>query len=284
VSIDQPSGNPAPWQWPGLWSLNLPVLIVLWQLFFAQTFHVWLGGYHFAAAAGLVWLFVGAERWTFFFRLRQPARPPASCDLEEQRLAMIRIGLLVVVGLVLMAIFRAHTREVAGMLIWSSLGGLYLLGLRLKPSLTNETLPREMAYAIYLSGTGFLMVWANAAFRPLELILPSLLFLLLLFYYFALVATWAQSLVPATSTGTLFESPLGLVFRVVPLGLIFGGVALALMSPAVAANQVLLTLGVSALTLLMVDMWQHSLPKATLRLLADAALLAPVVPMLIALW
>lgn len=284
MSTDQSSGDPPPWQWPGLWSLNLPVVIVLWQLFFAQSFHVWQGGYHMAAVAGLVWAFAGAERWIFFFRLREGILDSPASEWEDQSAALIRIALLVVAGLVLVAIFRANTREVAGMLIWSSLGGAYLLGLRLKPDLINESLPPEMAYAIYGSGTAFLMVWANGAFGPLELLLPALLFLLLLFYYFALVATWAKPLVPAGSAGTLFDSPFGLLFRAVPLSLLFGGLVLAFMSPVIAANQILLALGVSGLTLFLLDIWQHSLSRFSARLLADLALMAPVLPLLIALW
>lgn len=283
VSTDDQPGCPAPWQWPGLWSLNLPVLLVLWQMLFAQTFHVWLGGYHFAAAGALVWTFAATERWIFVFRLKRRDGEPLSPDLIDQRSALVRICLLVGAGLVLVAVFRANVREVAGMMIWTALGGAYLVGLRLRPGPVNEFLPREMAYAAYLSGVGFLFVWANGAFPPWELVLPALLFMVLLFYYFSLVVTWSKSSVPVPAGGALFDSPLGLAFRLVPLTLIFGGAFLAWITPAVVADQVLLTIAVSGLILLLLDLWKHSLSHSASRLLADVALLAPAIPILITL-
>lgn len=251
-------------------------------MLFAQSFHVWLGGYHIAAAAALAWAFLATERWIFFFRLRDGTEDD-SRQAAEQRTSMVRICLLIVAGLVLVAFFRAHTREIAGMLIWTSLGGAYLLGIRLKPEQVGEILPREMALAIYLAGTVVLFTWASAAFAVTEILLPGMLFLLLLFYYFSLAVLWAKPLAPPPSTGPLFESPLGMAFRAVPVSLIFAGVFLAFLGPAMAADRLLITVGVSGLILVMLDVWQDSLDKAAARILADVALLTPVIPLLVGL-
>lgn len=282
MSNDENAGSPAPWQWPGLWSLNQPALVVLWLLLFAQTFHVWLGLYHYATAAALAWMFVATERWLFFFRLRANAEEETAA-LSEQRAAMIRICLLLIVGLVLVAGLRASPRETGGILIWSSLGGGYLLALRLYPATMSEILPREMALAIYLAGTVVLFVWAGAVFAPNEVLLPGFLLVLLLFYYFSLLVTWSRPWVPAPITGALFDGPLGIGFRTIPVVLIAAGVLLAVSMPLVAGDTLLMTIGVSVLILVMLDIWKKFLSAAAARIFADVAMLTPMLPLLASL-
>lgn len=273
---------PPTWQWPGLWSVNLPVLALLWHALFAHSFHIWLSGYHLFATAGLVWTFAAAERWIYFFRLHQgPPSEILAGDVIEQRDRMVRLCLLIVAGLLLIALFGARTREVGGMLIWSSLGGVYLVATRLAPERAGEFLPREMALAAYLAGTSVLFIWANAAFPPMRLLLPALLFLLLLFYYFCLIGSWANPLLPPLPTGPMLEGSAGAIYRGVPLLLIVAALVFVLFNRDVGTNPLFLSIGVSATILLLLDFWQRFLSKAAARLLADTALLAPALPLAI---
>lgn len=281
VFTDTKEDLPATWQWPGLWSINVPVLILLWHLLFAQSFHIWLNGYHFFATAGLAWIFVAAERWIFFFRLRPEAATTLSGDAAEQKGRMVRICLLIGAGILLISFVEARTREVAGILLWSSLGGAYLVGLRLAPVQMGEFLPREMGLAVYLSGTTALFVWANAGFPLVRLLLPAMLFLLLLFYYFCLVSRWAKPLLPTLSTGAMLEGPGSVIYRSVPFLLMAAAATFLLFNQDRAANTLLLSIGVSALILLLLDFWQRFLPHRAARILADVALLSPAVPLVV---
>lgn len=280
---DEEADLPAPWQWPGLWSLNLPCLVVVWQMLFAKSFHVWLGSFHFFTAAALAWAFLAGDRWIYFFRLRKDIGEqllPAAA-LAEQPGRMVRICILVVLGLVLIGILRTNTREFAGMLIWSSLGGGYLLGVRSAPARTMEFLPREIATALYLAGVTALFIWANGAFPPIHLLLPALLFLLLLFYYFCLVSAWAKPLLAEGGAGACLEGSLVSLYRGAPLVLIFAAAALVFIVPGVEAATPILTIAVSATVLLLLDIWQPWLSRRAARILADVALLTPLVPLVV---
>lgn len=283
VFTDDKGELPPRWQWPGLWSVNLPILVILWQSLFARAFYVPLTDYHYFATAALTWIFVALERWICFFRQPLPAGTEAPApDLTEERGQLLRICGIVLLSLAIATFFRATSSETAGILILTSLGGLYLVCLAAAPRLTTEYLPREMALPGYLAGALALFIWANSAFSPMRVLLPVLLFLLLLFYYICLVASWGKRQVPAPlATGALLAGPLGTLYRALPLGLIFAGAALSLLGRSLQGDPILLSLGVSGLILLLLDRWSPALGGVSQRILADAALLTPALPLLI---
>jgi hypothetical protein len=283
VLDDETCNWPPAWQWPGPWALNLPILAVLWQGLFARAFHVNLEGYHLFATAALVWLFVAVERWLFLFRARPQLLQSAlkAADFAEQRASLIRICGLVLLALGILVFFRATPRETGGMLMLLSAGGAYLAALSPRSAQKDDFFPREMALPAYITGAITLFIWTNAAFPPMRVLLPGLLFLLLLFYYFCLITRWAKSFVPLQQNASLLETPLAGLYRTMPLTMIFAGAALSLIAGALAAESLMLALAVSGATLLLLEIWQTNLSPHQARMFADAALLTPLVPFLL---
>lgn len=284
--LDNEKGKlPPPWQWPGLWTLNLPALAVTWQVLFAHAFSVQLALYHHLVLAGLVWVFVVLERWIFCFRLHpgvlKGTRDPA--ELQIQSGSILRIGGVVLFAIACTLYYRSSVREAAGTLLLSSAGGAYLLSLFRQTQPEGDYLPREMILAGFISAAVFLFIWANAVFSPMKILLPGLLFLLLLFYYFCLVARWTKPLLPSIQGTSLLETQLGGLYRGLPLFMIFAGAALALVAGDLTSNTLLLAIAVSALILLLLEAWQPYLSRQQARGFADLALLAPLVPILLLL-
>src|SRR5690606_21917713 len=134
----------------------------------------------------------------------------------------------------------------------------------------------------FLAGAATLFIWARAAFPQARYLLPAMLYVLLLFCHLRLTGSWTRSLAPvASDSAASMEKELQLIARMIAGFLVVLAFAFPFVTDDRAMLSPVVSVGVSALILLLLECWSASLARPAARVLADVALLSPVVPLAI---
>lgn len=239
------------WLWPNLLSLDAPVVALLWQMLFARCFHAEVS---ITAAALLmlsVWLIYAADR---VFDARGESKLPRHEFYRRNWKAVIPVW-----GAALaMAAWLAWTR-LPSLLFERGLGllGVVALYFLLVHAAPLRTWPKEAAVAVLFAIGASLAAWPQI--HSAGDVATILLFSCLCWINCAAIDTWERR------NG---DWPVGAV------ALCVAALALLLLyrdRPMLSGAET-----ASALAFVLLDLGRHRLSRDALRVLADVALLSPV--------
>jgi len=278
--------RPKWWQWPTILSLDAPAVALAWQGLVATEARVKLNPFAVVVLGVSVWLAYAADRWLEGWRLR-PEQVRTQRHWFYQRL---RWGVAGVWALALATDLWAAFIGLSAREFWF---GAALLPLVLAYVLSHQFIhrdrrwrvPKEICVALLLSGG--IAAFAAARLPPFQigrLIIPVGLFLLLAFGNCALISVWERAVDQSHGQTSLARQfPLGsalgrsAVWAALGCGLVVAGT----LPFARAAGTCTV---VSAALLLWIDSAQAGLGWEAARVLADFALLTPLVALAFRLW
>ncbi|HWA09987.1 MAG TPA: hypothetical protein VG838_11100 [Opitutaceae bacterium] len=277
--------RPSWWQWPTVLSLDAPIVALLWQWLLARSARVPLGNAERFVLGSSVWLAYAADRWIEGWRL-------APDQVRTQRHAFYqrwRWPVAVGWGLVLaadlaFAFARLSPAEFRTGLLLLGPVAAYLLSHQLVHRHHPWRAPKEICVAALL-GAGvavFLVAQPGAAWRALAA--PLALFVLLCFTNCALISAWEHEVDEShgqTSLSHQFRHGAILGRRLAWLLAVLSALLLAMET---GSDRVpVACAGASSLLLALLDAGEPRLGWQRARVLADVALMTPLLPLAAAL-
>ena len=254
------SANTPAWLWPNLLSLDAPAIAVLWQLLFARCLHAP------ATPAGAAVLFLCT--WIVYAgdRILDSLGPPAATETARHRFArahrraILPAMAVVSIAVLWLALTRLEADLLRSYLLLVAAVSAYLLVVHAAPAPLRRLWPKEFAVAVFFAAGICLLVWSGGQWLHAET----------LAFYFGMAAilwintrgieSW-ESRRPARHLRAL----------AIALSVLAAIGALALPQKPLAA-----ALALSALLLAVLDTRAHRLSRGAVRVLADAALLTPL--------
>jgi hypothetical protein len=268
------------WLWPTVLSLDAPAVAVLWQdVLFRGAGAAPTPAERFILGVS-VWLAYTADRWIEGWRL-----PPGRIQTHRHRFyqrwrwevfAVWVVALAAAVALSVAALAPAALEAGAVLL---ALVAAYLLSHQFLHRRSPLRAPKEVCVAVLLGGGAAVFAASRPDLPAARLVLPLALFILLCFANCTLISVWENEV--DRSHG---QTSLALQFRSAP--------ALARFLPwAIAGAAAVLTAAgwawpaagcaaASGLFLGLVSLGESRIGRMLARVLADVALLSPLVPLL----
>jgi len=277
-------GSPRWWQWPTILALDAPAVAVAWQSMLARVAGVALRPYHVVLLAISVWLAYSADRWIEGWRLPiEAVRTQRHYFLIRRRWPAFAVWIATLVGGIALASYRFSSRE------WvASLGLLlpvllYLLSHQLLHRDHPWRVPKEICVAVIVA-LGAALYPATLNTDSLHLLaVPTALFMLLCLANCLLISGWESEvdLRHRQISLALRFSHARIVAGGLPFGIFLLSVAVAAFSGA-ATRIAALSAAASAASLAILNLTQPRLGRERARLLADVALLTPLVALALA--
>lgn len=269
------------WQWPTILSLDATAVCLLWQAMLARVAGVELGWPQVMVLGATVWLAYVADRWIEGWHLHwRDIRTQRHQFYQRWRWPVAVVWLLVAVVDVDVAFTRLAWREIASGTILMSLVLVYLLSHQLLHRHRRWRLPKELCVAALLAGGA--CVFLVPAPRPGDLAWSASLFALLCFTNCALISAWEREVDLAHGQSSLAINASEHSWAIPQLPWMIAVLAAAACAggagPARAAAACALA---SAVLLALVDRVEHRAGWQLARVLADVALLTPIVPLLL---
>jgi len=278
------SGRPKWWQWPTVLSLDAPAVALLWQWLLAQAAGAPLRWPQEFVLGASVWLAYAADRWIEGWRLAPEAvRTQRHYFYLRWRWPMAGLWLGVLAADLAAAIARLSRPEFRAGLALLTAVVAYLLSHQLVHRHHRGRAPKELCVALLLAGGAAVFIVAPDPARALVLAAPLALFGLLCFANCALIAVWEDAVDQShgqTSIARQFRGGRA-VSRAGPWVAV--GLALPLCLGLSGAPRVAAACGLaSGLLLAALDRAEVRLGRERARVLADVALLTPLVPLVAA--
>jgi hypothetical protein len=258
---------PRPWLWPNLLSLDAPVVAVLWQALFARCFHADVNGLAAVLLVLAVWLIYAADR-VFDVWGKKGSMPRHEFYRRHWRAVLpVWTTALSIAG------WLAWTRLPApifreGLVLLAAVG-LYFAAVHLAPAALRGVWPKEGAVAVLFALGASLAAWNRL--RSAEDALSILLFCCLCWINCAAIEHWESSATLERSARGE-GSPTGWPISVAAVCV--GVAALVLLHqhrPVLSGAE-----GASALGFALLDRGRDRFTMDALRVLADVALLSPI--------
>lgn len=281
--MSRPPDGPIPWWlWPTVLSLDAPIVALAWQDRLAQDAAFALHWSHAVVLGLSVWLAYAGDRWIEGWRL-DPSRVRTQRHAFYQR---HRWPIALVAGLILLldvgcAVAGLTPREFQAGLLLLPVLLTYLLSHQLVHRTHPWRLPKEALVAVLMGAGAALFMLASPTADHATLVAPLGLFVLLSFTNCALISAWEHHVDRShneTSLALQFSAGAwigrALVWIIVPGAALLwfvGGPALRPTAGCAAA---------SALLLAGVDLAEGRLGPRPARVLADVALMTPLIPLL----
>jgi len=245
-----------PWLWPNLLSLDAPLVAVLWQALFGRCFHASVNALCVVLLVLAVWLIYAADR--VFDAWRESSRLPRHEFYRRHWRTVLPIWSVVFA----FAGWLAWTRLPSwlfqqGVMVFA-LVAVYFGAVHLAPAGLRRAWPKEAAVAILFALGASLAAWNQV--RSAEDVETILLFSCLCWINCEAIERWEGR----KSGGW-------------PIGAAAMGVAVAALvllhqhRPVLSATET-----ASALAFVFLDRGHHRFTADALRVLADAALLSPI--------
>ena len=258
------------WEWPNVLSLDAPLIAALWQSLFAQTFGAALGWPYALLLYAAVWLIYSADRWLDGRTLGEGARTQRHLFYARHRGVIFWCWLGVGAATLSASLFLLTQPQVWGAAV---LGALMLGYLLRRHRGDRTTHPKELQIAaIFALGVVFLPLLSGNL--SLSLIFCGGLFGVLIFLNCAYIARWEgeldQETAPFAVRAPWFDAHLGFLTLTFALLCGVGGLLIEPLRPLFAA------LALSASLLYGLEHLSPTLSPAARRVLADAALLTPL--------
>lgn len=280
----QPSVEEGPrwWLWPTILSLDAPAVALLWQALLARTASVAAGMPEAVVLGSSVWLAYAGDRWIEGWRL-----PPAAVRTQRHRFyqrwrwptaalwaAVLGLDLVVALG-------GLPIRELrAGALVLVPVVA-YLLSHQLVHRRSRGRIPKEVCVALLMAGGASVFVASQPGARLPALACPLGLFVLLCFANCALISCWEDEVDRShgeTSLALQFGRTRRLARALPWVAAVLAGILASAGGPSAPAEACALAAGV---LLGLVDAAEVRLGRVRARVLADVALLTPLVPLLL---
>lgn len=272
------------WEWPNVLSLDAPLIAVLWQLLLSRTLGASLDWRHHALLGAAVWLIYSADRWLDGLKLGVAlAQTQRHRFYVRHRRAILRVWLGVGVATFVAGLALLTRLELAA----ASILGAALLGyFRGRHARHPRGQPKELQIAlVFASGVSFLPLLRGAPTLPT--LAFTLLFAALVFLNCTLIAFWEGELdlepVPLTVRAPRLLPYLPGLALGLALGCGLTAAGLAATGSAAGGSYwpLFSALGGSALLLYSGGFLSPRLGPAARRVAGDAALLTPLLALLI---
>ncbi len=268
------------WLWPTILSLDAPVVVVLWQQLIARGASVHAGLPEAAVLGASVWLAYAADRWIEGWRL-----VPASVQTHRHRFHQRhRRAIAAAWGMVLCADVAVAVRSLtprefrAGIVILIPVAA-YLLSHQLVHRDRRWRAPKELCVAVLLGGGAAAFIAGQAGADLAGMTVPLGLFMLLCFANCTLISLWEHEVdrMHGQTSLALQFSGAAAVGRLLPWAACLGACAAWLWSGSPTAGA---CAAASAALLGLVDLAERRIGRMKARVLADVALMTPIVALL----
>jgi len=258
---------PRPWLWPNLLSLDAPVVAVLWQVLFARCFHAGVNALAAVVLVLAVWLIYAADRvldaWS------QKGGMPRHEFYRRHWRAVLPVWTLALA----IAGWLAWTRLPAllfrqGMVLLAAVA-LYFAAVHVLPAALRRAWPKEAAVAVLFALGASLAAWNHL--RSAEDALSILLFCCLCWVNCFAIEYWERvGTTQPFANGELSTTawPVGIAAMCVGIAAL---ILLHQHRPVLSGAE-----AASALGLALLDRGRHRFTADALRVLADVALLSPI--------
>ncbi|MEI6246535.1 MAG: hypothetical protein WCQ64_16015 [Acidobacteriota bacterium] len=268
------------WQWPTVLSLDAPLVSVLWQTALARVAGIHLRSAHIIVLAATVWLAYAADRWIEGWHVHwRDIRTQRHHFYQRWRWPVAAVWLTVFVADVAVAFVRLTLPEILSGALLMAFVLLYLLSHQLVHRHRPRRLPKELCVAALL--TGGVCVFLLPSAHLTEIASSASLFALLCFTNCALISTWEREVDLSHGQSSLATDVV--VDRSAFVQLPWLVASLSLLAFAAAsgpARDVAACALASAVLLAGVDRLEHRAGWKVARVLADVALMTPLVPLL----
>ena len=274
--------GPRWWQWPTVLSLDAPLVAFLWQELLARLGRVALGWPQAAVLTSSVWLAYVLDRWIEGWRL-SPAqlRTQRHTFYQRWRWPVAVVWSVLLAADLAIAWTQLTSREWLGGALLLAPVLLYLLSHQWIHRSRSWRVPKEICIAALFGAGVAVFLLAPAPRLIVKLAIPLTLFTLLCFVNCVLISRWEQEVDEIHGQVSLALQYHGhpAVVTALPWLLAAGAGCLLFAEPdGIARVAVACTLASSTL-LGVVDLLQRRLGWQLARVLADAALMTPLLPL-----
>ena len=282
VSARKPFRWP-PWLWCNLLSLDAPVVAVLWQILFARCFAVPLG-ISIAAVLGLtVWFIYVADRMLDALHVNPDLVPPPRhtfCREHWNGMAIVSLTGLFALGALCARLSFPLLRN--GAILLAAVG-VYFTVVHGRPLYARRFWPKELVVGVIFCLGTCLAAWTESL-PPLrrEMILPAVLFAALCVLNCVSIECWEWNGCSSIWNNSPHPMTLWMGRRVGSLSLLVAIVALlALCFSSPKENPLFLALLLSSLIFCYLSKRSRRFTVPSRRVLADVALLTPLLTLAI---
>jgi hypothetical protein len=267
------------WAWLHLLSLDAPLVAVLWQLLFAKALHVYLAPVVTLIMALVIWLIYVADRILDSYRTEENT----GTALRHRFYRTHRADFLPAFFVVLLATGWMAYADLGfrmqrdGLLLAAVVGG-YFAVVHVLGGRAQRWFPKEIAVAILFGIGTFMPVSIRVHQLHLRFLLPFLLFLLVLWMNTLFIEYSEWVTLRRHGADRPHQSTILVGDHLVAFGTGVGFLALGAMASHwfTLARPILLAEGLSALALGMLGWQSRRISSYAVRVAADAALLTPV--------
>ena len=260
-------------------SLDAPAVALLWQWQLARPARVTLGAHQAFVLGSSVWLAYAADRWIEGWRLApSQVRTERHAFYQRHRWPMALIWLVVLGTDLAVAATRLSAPEFQAGLILLAPVVAYLLSHQLVHRHHAWRAPKEICVAALLGGgvAVFLVAQPGVAWRPLAA--PLALFVLLCFTNCALISAWEREVDQTHGqTSLTLQFRRGADFSRLLPWMLAGAAGLLFAVESGPARATAACAGLSSLLLGGIDWWEPRCGRQPARVLADIALMTPLV-------
>jgi hypothetical protein len=274
--------SPRWWQWPTVLSLDAPAVALVWQLTLARVARAPLAWRHVVVLTSSVWLAYVLDRWIEGWRLSpEQLRTQRHTFYQRWRWPVAVVWSVLLIGDLTIASTQLTSREWIGGLLLLAPVVLYLLSHQWIHRRHPWRVPKEVCVAALFGGGVAVFLLAPAPGLLPRLVMPLTLFTLLCFVNCTLISSWEREVDEVqgqTSLAVQYRGT-GSIAIAMPWLLAAGAAALMIREPAGAARLAAACGLVSSVLLGVIDAIQGRLGWQRARVLADAALLTPLLPL-----
>ena len=271
------------WQWATVLSLDAPAVAVVWQWLYAHTTGVSLFWFHHAILGAAVWLAYSADRWIEGWMLpKEQMKTQRHLFYQNHRWTTFGAWLSIFLGSIVLSFQMLRSDEIKSGLILLGPVVLYLLSHQLIHRRHPLRVPKELCVALLFAAGISIFSFAQTAVGFHHGGVLLILFGLLCFADCALISIWEDEvdrLHGQTSLALQYPGGHWLV-RLLPWTIAL--IALGFIVQAHGIFRIALCCTISsALLLAIIDQLHHRQGRQWARVLADIALLTPLIPWLL---
>jgi hypothetical protein len=273
------------WMWPNLLSLDAPLVAVAWQLLFARSFGAAADGAQVAVLAMYVWLVYVADRTLDGLRIADPSHDTARHRFYRERWTRILPAFAIVAALACyLSLVSLGAALMRGYLCLAATGAIYFGVVHLMPARMQHRWPKELAVAV-LFGAGVCMPVFVAGKSSWPVFAPAFVLFAAALWINALgIECWehAGELAARRRLIPLLTRVLATHLEAAAWATSGAAATLALIHPERAGVPLIYAcIAASAAALGVIEWSRNRLAGDAMRVLADAALLTPIVMLVV---
>ena len=276
ASVSWPPGlRPSWWQWPTVLSLDAPVITVVWLALVARSLEIELALPATVVLGTSVWLGYAADRSIEGWRLpRHDVRTPRHFFYQRWRRAVAGVWLAAFVSNVALATASLPVAQLVAGWVLTTAVAVYLLSHQLVHRERRWRLPKEICIAGLLTAGCAVFLVGKAPVTAM--FLPLALFAAVCFVNCALISSWERDVDRAHRQSSLALSRHARLIPWTPWILAAAAAALAVLG-GTETRAVASCAAASAFLMAAIDHFEPRLGWRAARVLADSALLTPLV-------